>query len=171
MRSFGAALLMTTALAASVHAQSTSVQDKYKNARPGAAASTTVVIACPGVDSFGNPIAVVCAGLGSSSSGPYGGASTQTPGVTSNTAGSFGVAPIAVADANRKDCDVDNTSNDYMYIFFGIGVSPSPNPTNSIPILPGNSYRCNNAGVVKQDAIWLASRSTASAPYVLVLVR
>ena len=98
---------------------------------------------------------------------PAGATTTQTGGTLSATAGAF--TQIAPADTTRKAIRYVNTSNDYVYVYAGTAATPSP--ANSDPVLPGNSWPPVSLGVVPQDAIFVAAKSLASAPYVLMIFR
>ena len=125
MRSFWAVLLLTMVLAVGVRGQSQELQDKYKNGRPGAAESPTMVMGCPGNDSSGNPIVVACPG-------PV----TYVGGQQTIVAG--GVAQNAFATGTATHAfDIGNPSTASETLYFAIGSTAS---AASIPLLPGEHY-------------------------------
>ena len=101
-------------------------------------------------------------------SNPGGGSTTITQQGLALTVAAGTFAQVAASDATRKSCRIDNpTAADTMYVY--VGTAQTPSATNSRAILAGNAFRCDDAGAgtVSTDAIAIAFKTTANAPYIL----
>ena len=167
---FWAILLLTAFVASAARSQSTPIQDKYKNGRPGAAETPSIVIGCPGVDASGNPIAIICPPTVTAAL-PV--TTTMVGGTTSPTPYSFGSSPAIPAATNntRTNCTVSNNSplgsGIVLYYVYTSAAYPTPLPANADTIQPQDHESCSLGGsAVAQNAVWIAS-NTANAPYVV----